>query len=136
MSPPPPPAPAESGPRPNPEVFAGSLIYWAETPSEKQHFINGILEGYDALGYYQTMAHGWGQGEGGRTTALARITSTEDARGDMEALLESLEAEIGLRLLGEAPATLPDIQPRSRKPEKDLPDSSRRNPPAAAEAPR
>ena len=135
MSPPPPPAPAESGPRPNPEVFAGSLIYWAEVPSDKQHFINGILEGYDALGYYQTMEHDYGQGEGGSRTALARITSTEDARGDMEALLESLKAEFGLRLLGEAPGTLPDIQPRSRKPEKNPPDRSRRNPSAEEEAP-
>ena len=45
----PPPAPEAGGPRPNPEVFEGSLIYWAESPTEKQHFINGILEGYDAL---------------------------------------------------------------------------------------
>lgn len=132
----PPPAPEAGGPRPNPEVFEGSLIYWAESPTEKQHFINGILEGYDALGYYQTMAHGYGQGEEGRTTALARFTTTEDARGDMEALLKSFEAEFGLKLLGEAPAIPPDVQPLSRKPEKNPPGNSRQNSSAGEEAAR
>jgi hypothetical protein len=105
------------GGRPNPETYSGSLIYWLEVPSDQQHFIQGILDGYDGLGYYQTMVHGYGQREDGWTTALARITSTGDGRDEMEGLLEALAAGFGLRLLEEAPGIQPDLQPRSKKPE-------------------
>lgn len=105
------------GGRPNPEPYSGSLIYWLEVPSDQQHFIQGILDGYDGLGYYQTMVHGYGRREDGRTTALARITSTEDGRDEFEDLLEALTADFGLRLLEEAPGIEPDVQPRSKKSE-------------------
>lgn len=103
-----------AGPRPNPEPFSESLIYWIEVPSDKQHFIQGILDGSDGTGYYQTMTHGWGQRDGG-ITSLARITSTEDGRGEMEGLLETFAASYGVRLLDEAPGLPPDSQPPSRK---------------------
>ncbi len=101
--------------RPNPELYEGALIYWFEVPAHQQHFIQGILDGHDGLGYYQTMDHGYGQGEDGGATALARITSAEDGRGEMGALLDALAADYGLRLLEEAPGLPPDIQPQSRK---------------------
>lgn len=99
----------------NPERHSESLIYWIEVPSDKQHFMQGILDGCDGLGYYQTMVHGYGQQEDGRTTALARITSTEDSHGEMEVLLDTFAADYGLRLLDKAPFILPDSQPPSRK---------------------
>ncbi|MBT3351077.1 MAG: DUF4911 domain-containing protein [Nitrospinaceae bacterium] len=103
-------------PASNPVSFSGSLIYWLEVPSDKQHFIHGILDGYDNLGYYQTMVHGWGERVDGGATSLARITSTEDTREEMDTLLEALSADFGLKLLDEAPDIAPDFQPVSRKP--------------------
>jgi len=101
--------------RANPECHSESLIYWVEVPSDVQHFLQGILDGCDGVGYYQTMVHGYGQREDGQTTALARITSTEDSRGAMEALLDTFVAGYGLQPLDKAPCILPDSQPPSRK---------------------
>ena len=110
-------------PAPNPVPFSGSLIYWIEVPSDKQHFLQGILDGYDGLGYYQTMVHGWGGREDGGTTSLARITSTEDTREEMDALLAALSVDFGLILLDAAPDIAPDLQPGTRKPENEAENS-------------
>jgi hypothetical protein len=110
-------------PTSNPVPFSGSLIYWIEVPSDKQHFIHGILDGYDGVGYYQTMAHGWGERENGVVTSLARITSTEDTREEMDGLLAALSVDFGLELLDAAPVIAPDLQPGSRKPGNETEDS-------------
>lgn len=102
-------------PRPNPVSFAGSLIYWLEVPSDQQHYIQGILEGYDDLGYYQTIVHGHREDADGRSLALARITSTVEARAEIEALIAALAGEYGIRLAESAPEIPPDAQPPSRK---------------------
>lgn len=110
-------------PASNPELFSGSLIYWIEVPSDKQHFLHGILDGYDGLGYYQTMVHGWGEREGGETTSLARITSTEDTREEMDSLLAALSVDFGLKVLDAAPDIAPDLQPESSKPGSEAENS-------------
>lgn len=99
----------------NPVSFEGSLIYWLEVPSDQQHYIQGILEGYDDLGYYQTMVHEFRETAEGVALALGRITSTEDVRKNLEALLSALVRDYGLRVLEESPDIPPDEQPLSRK---------------------
>ena len=103
-------------PRPNPVSFAGSLIYWLEVPSNRQHFIHGILEGYDDLGYYQTMLHRHCEDEEGQVYDLGRLTSSEDSREETEALLAVFANDFGLRVAENAPDILPDAQPTSKKP--------------------
>jgi hypothetical protein len=101
--------------RPNPVLFAGSLIYWLEVPSNRQHYIHGILEGYDDLGYYQTMIHGYREDADGQVYALGRLTSSEDSREETEALLAAFADEYGLRVAENVPDIPPDEQPSSRK---------------------
>ncbi len=100
---------------PNPVAFAGSLVYWLEVPSDRQHYIHGILEGYDDLGYYQTMVHGCREEADGQRFDLGRLTTSVDARGEAEALLAVFADEYGLRVSENAPDILPDAQPPSRK---------------------
>ncbi len=102
-------------PCPNPVAFAGSLIYWLEVPSDRQHYIHGILEGYDDLGYYQTMVHGYREEAGGQRFDLGRLTTSVDARGEAESLLAVFAEEYGLRIPKNAPDISPDAQPPSRK---------------------
>ncbi len=111
-----PEVPLEQKLRPNPVSFAGSLIYWLEVPSNRQHYIHGILEGYDDLGYYQTMIHGYREDADGQMYALGRLTSSEDSREETEALLAAFSDEYGLRVAESAPDIPPDEQPSSRKP--------------------
>lgn len=102
--------------RPNPVLFAGSLIYWLEVPSNRQHYIHGILEGYDDLGYYQTMIHRYREDADGQRYDLGRLTSSEDSREETEALLAAFADEYGLRVAESAPDIPPDEQPVSKKP--------------------
>ena len=102
--------------RPNPVPFAGSLIYWLEVPSNRQHYIHGILEGYDDLGYYQTMVHRYCEDADGQRYDLGRLTSSEDSREETEALLAAFADEYGLRVAESAPDIPPDEQPSSKKP--------------------
>ncbi len=109
-------SPPESGiSRPNPVAFAGSLIYWLEVPSDRQHYIHGILEGYDDLGYYQTMVHGCREEADGQRFDLGRLTTSVNARREAEALLAVFADEYGLRVPENAPDIPPDAQPPSRK---------------------
>ncbi len=107
-------APRPEAPRPNPEPFSGSLIWWVEAPASAQHYVQEILEGYEGLGYYQTLRVHAAEDADGAPYALARITSTESAREDMARLLAGLEEECGLRLADAAPTDIaPDHQPEA-----------------------
>lgn len=101
--------------RKNPVLFSGSLIYWLEVPSDQQHYIQGILEGYDDLGYYQTLVHGYREEADGKRIDLARITGSVDAKQEIEAVIAALSVEYGFRLSEEAPDISPDAQPPSRR---------------------
>ncbi|MEE9276503.1 MAG: hypothetical protein V3V62_14455, partial [bacterium] len=102
-----------AAPRPNPELFSGSLIWWVEAPTSAQYYIQAILEGYEGFGYYQTLLAHAGEDEDGAPYALARITSTESVREDMARLLAGLGEECGLRLPDAAPDIAPDHQPEA-----------------------
>ncbi len=107
------PAPSPSGPdfRPNPEPFSGSLVWWVEVPAHEQFYLQGVLEGYEGLGYYQTLLPRLGEDGERASTALGRITSVPDARGELASLLAALGEECGLRLPERAPDIPPDFQP-------------------------
>ena len=84
--------PAERSPagadRPNPEPFEGSLVWWIEVPGTNQNYLQGVLEGHEELGYYQTLDQCVRRGADKRPIALGRITSTPDMRGRLKRLLE------------------------------------------------
>ncbi|MDA1001038.1 MAG: hypothetical protein O2807_11070 [bacterium] len=102
-----------AAPRPNPEPFEGSLIWWIEVPASEQYYVQGLLEGYDSIGYYQTLVPDYRREVPGGIYALARITSTEGGREELRFLLDALRAECGLRVLEAAPEISPDVQPAS-----------------------
>ena len=100
-------------PRPNPELFEGSLIWWVEVPVSLQNHLQGVLEGHEGLGYYQTLDPCLRPEP--EPVALGRITSTPDMREDLARLLRVLAGECGLALPGQAPAAFaPDERPRVR----------------------
>lgn len=110
--------PAERSPggadRPNPEPFEGSLVWWIEVPGSRQNYLQGVLEGHEELGFYQTLDQCVRRGADKRPIALGRITSTPDMRGRLNRLLEILAAECGVSLPDRAPAFRPDERPDAR----------------------
>jgi len=100
--------------RPNPEPFEGSLVWWIEVPGSQQNYLQGVLEGHEELGYYQTLDQCARRGPDRRPIALGRITSTPDMRERLERLLGVLAAECGVSLPGRAPDFLPDERPGAR----------------------
>lgn len=98
-------------PRPNPESFEGSLVWWVEVPARRQNYLQAVLEGHDDIGYYQTLVPRFREGEGGEPLALGRLTSSPDAQGYVQRLMKALGGECGLRLLEGAPDIAPDEQP-------------------------
>jgi len=110
--------PAERSPggadRSNPELFEGSLVWWVEVPGTNQNYLQGVLEGHEELGYYQTLDQCVRRGADKRPIALGRITSTPDMRGRLEALLRVLSGECGVTLPDRAPDFRPDEKPGAR----------------------
>lgn len=106
-------APPPDGGRPNPQACDGALVWWVGVPTSEQNYLQAVLEGYDDLGYYQTFPSGAGKNEGARPVAIGRLTSSADARADVEALLDALAEEVNLHILDATPPFGPAEQPRS-----------------------
>jgi len=100
--------------RPNPEPFQSSLVWWIEVPASEQNYLQGVLEGHEELGYYQTLDQCVRRGPDRRPVALGRITSTPDMRERLARLLALLAAECGVSLPERAPDFLPDEKPGAR----------------------
>lgn len=100
--------------RPNPEPFEGSLVWWIEVPGSEQNYLQGVLEGHEELGYYQTLDQCVRRGPDRRPVALGRITSSPDMRERLGRLLAILGEECGVSLPPGAPDFLPDEKPGAR----------------------